>query len=100
MRMGRVVNVIVFAPSRGSPADFFAQRSLRFLNPSDWKDWRGEYLASSLKSASRALAERGDILLPETADNHGSGRGPEGKKAACSPYPLQTRALSSTSSNQ
>ena len=24
MRMGRVANVIVFSPSRGSPADFFA----------------------------------------------------------------------------
>ena len=36
MRMGRVANVIVFAPSRGRAAFRLTSRLLRALNPSDW----------------------------------------------------------------
>jgi len=46
----------------------------------------GQY-QTALRSASGALGERSTILLPETAHNHGFGRGVE-KKAACSSYPL------------
>ncbi|MFT5684570.1 MAG: hypothetical protein ACI8RZ_005511 [Myxococcota bacterium] len=47
---------------------------------------------ASTSNASRTLGEldfveRGDILLPETAHQHGVRRGLEGKNTACLPYP-------------